>query len=411
MNKFTDIVDDQTQEEFNRFAFEINNNTIISSPVYFDLIIIGSGPAGTACALALKNSGLKIAMIDKSVFPRDKVCGDAIGGRVKNVLKKIDPELLTEWEAFSEKNISKGWKLVAPNGKEVSVCFINYGYVATRMHFDYFLFSQLKKFPDIRTFEGERVRSLNNTGEHISVQTDSGKILQAKMIIGCDGAHSVVARQLAGFKVNLNDYSGAVRAYFENVAGISDPNLIEIYLLENYLPGYFWIFPLSTSTANVGFGMLSSDIRKRKIDLKEALKNIIRTSPQLKPRFENAIMTGDIEGFGLPLGGRKRPISGDRFLLCGDAASLIDPLNGEGIGNAMLSGIIAAEQIEHAFASQNFSAQQLGAYDRVVYARLYSELRKKWWMQKIFNRPWLINVLVNLGGTFPKVKDWIGRKL
>ncbi|MBK6445518.1 MAG: geranylgeranyl reductase family protein [Bacteroidetes bacterium] len=411
LNNFTDVINEKTHKEFDRFAFEINNNTINSPSIYFDLIIIGSGPAGSSCALSLKNSGLKIALMDKSDFPRDKVCGDAIGGRVKRVLDQIDPALLSEWEAFPRKNISKGWKLVAPNGKEVSVYFSNSGYVATRMDFDHFLFQKASKSGGIETILNDRVSSIRNQGDKIELQTESGKTLCAKMVIGCDGAHSIVAKQLAGFKVNLKDYSGAVRTYYEHISGITDPNLIEIYLLKDYLPGYFWIFPLSPTSANVGFGMLSEDIRKRKLDLKIALKHIIHSNPMLKSRFENAVMKGEIEGFGLPLGGKKRALSGNRFLLCGDAASLIDPLNGEGIGNAMLSGRIAAEHVIRAFQTSDFSANNLHAYDRAVYKKLYPELRKKWWMQKIFNRPWLINRLVNLGISNPGIKDWIGKKL
>lgn len=359
----------------------------------------------------MKNSGLKIALIDKSVFPRDKVCGDAIGGRVKRVLKQIDPQLLSDWEAFPSKNISKGWKLVAPNGKQASVFFSNHGYVATRMDFDNFLFQQVRTKIDVETIQGDKVVRVVNQGDRVEVFTESGKVLLADVVVGCDGAHSVVAKQLAGFKVDLKHYSGAVRSYYQNISGIEDPNLIEIFLLENYLPGYFWIFPLTENSANVGFGMLSEDISKRKIDLKEAFKNIINTSPELKARFESAKQVGDIEGFGLPLGGKKRPLSGARFLLCGDAASLIDPLNGEGIGNAMLSGVLAAEYIQKAFQQKDFSAENLSQYDKAVYKKLHGELNKKWWMQKIFNRPWLINGLVNLSISNPALKNWIGKKL
>ncbi|HNP48221.1 MAG TPA: geranylgeranyl reductase family protein [Bacteroidia bacterium] len=411
LNNFTDIVDQETHKEINRFAFEINNNTINTSSDIFDLIIIGSGPSGATCALALKNSGLKIALLDKAVFPRDKVCGDAIGGRVKRVLEQIDPQLLSDWEKFPQKNVSRGWKLVAPNGKEASVYFSNYGYVATRMHFDEYLFRKASQVDGIKILEGDGVKSIQCQKDGVEVFTTSGKNFKSKMIVGCDGAHSVVAKQLAGFKVNLKEYSGAVRAYYENISGIEDPNLIEIYLLKNYLPGYFWIFPLSATSANVGFGMLSEDIQKRKIDLKKAMSDIVESSPLLKTRFVNAKMKGKIEGFGLPLGGSKHQISGDRFLLCGDAASLIDPLNGEGIGNAMWSAKLAADVIQDAFRKQDFSATFLYQYDQSVNSKLLPELRKKWRMQKAFNRSWLINSLVRIGSKSPGFRNWIGRKL
>ena len=98
-------------------------------------------------------------------------------------------------------------------------------------------------------------------------------------------------------------------------------------------------------------------------------------------------------------------------MLCGDAASLIDPLNGEGIGNAMWSGYLAARQAEYCFQSGDFSAERISAYDKALYSKLGKELKTKLFMQKAFNRSWLINSLVSLGHAHPGLKDRIGRRL
>lgn len=118
---------------------------------------------------------------------------------------------------------------------------------------------------------------------------------------------------------------------------------MEIHLLKGYMPGYFWIFPLPDNTYNTGFGMVTSAIKEKKINLRKTLLNIIHSDKQIQKRFTNAVALETPIGYGLPTGSRKVPISGERFLLAGDAASLIDPATGEGIGNAMLSGIIAGK--------------------------------------------------------------------
>ena len=376
----------------------------------FDIVIAGSGPAGSACALALKNSGLKVAMVDRSTFPRDKICGDAIGGRVKKVLREINPELLAELEGYPSKNRSSGWKLFAPNGKTIEVNFVNPGYVSRRLDFDTWLFSKTAGQDNLEMICAEIV-DINTDSGSVQLTLHGDKKIRTSLVIGCDGAHSVVAKKLAGFKVDLRHYSGAVRAYYKNIEGTSGSEMLEIHLVNGFLPGYFWIFPLNDSLSNVGFGMLSTDIKERRIDLKLSLKQIIQSSPSLSSRFANAEPVDDIKGFGLPLGGKQRPISGDHFMLCGDAASLIDPLTGEGIGNAMLSGLYAARQAIQCFQKNNFSAGEMKHYDEAIYKKLLPELKKNLMMQRAFNRPWLINLLVNVAIANPRLKNWFAKKL
>ena len=376
----------------------------------FDVIIVGAGPAGCACALALKDSGLKILLIDKSDFPRDKICGDAIGSRVKRVLKIIDPELETDFEKFPEINISKGWKLVSPKNISSTVMFVNTGFVSRRIEFDNWLFSKIKDIPEITAVTGMEVSGFSYENGRAVVQTNNKKTYHSKIVIACDGAQSAIVRSTRNHSVDHRHHSAAVRAYFENVSG-TDTQIIEIHLPEKYLPGYFWIFPLNDSICNVGFGMLSSDIRKRKIDLKKVASEIISDSSDLSARFQKSKQLSGFTGFGLPLGGRKMNISGDGFMLCGDAASLIDPLNGEGIGNAMLSAYYAAQQVKKCFESDNFTGHFMSQYDASIHKMLLPELKKKLFFQRLFNRPWLINLLVYAASKSDFIKNYIGRKL
>ncbi|MBP6532493.1 MAG: geranylgeranyl reductase family protein [Bacteroidia bacterium] len=393
-----------------RFAFENKNNTINSTAKYFDVIIVGAGPAGSTCAMTLSGHGLKVAVFEKCTFPRDKVCGDAIGSRVRKVLSQIDPQLTIELEHFEKKAYSRGWKLITPSKEEIKLNFVNHGYVSARIDFDNFLFQHAKQKSDITFFEDNYIKSVERNDNLISTTTESGEFFQTKLIIGCDGAHSVVKKLSADHFVDHDHYSGAVRAYYKNIGSI-EKDIIEIHLSKKFLPGYFWIFPVSETVSNVGFGMLSSDIIKRKIDLKKAFREIIAEDETLSKRFQNAELSGEIKGFGLPLGGKKRRLSGDNFMLCGDAASLIDPLNGEGIGNAMLSGLHAGKIAIEAIKSENFSAEFLAAYDQIINAKLLPELKQKLFFQKLFNRPWLINTLVFIGNRNKFLREWLGKKL
>jgi flavin-dependent dehydrogenase len=169
-------------------------------------------------------------------------------------------------------------------------------------------------------------------------------------------------------------------------------NFIELHFLKELLPGYFWIFPLPNGEANVGLGIRSDYISKRKLNLKQLLPQVIEAHPELKVRFANAELIDEVRGFGLPLGSKKRSISGENYMLIGDAASLIDPFTGEGIGNAMMSGMLAAQQ---AMSAHNYHATTLAQYDAAVYKRLWSELSLSRKMQQLVTVPWLFNLVVN----------------
>ncbi|HHG83299.1 MAG TPA: geranylgeranyl reductase, partial [Bacteroidetes bacterium] len=181
----------------------------------------------------------------------------------------------------------------------------------------------------------------------------------------------------------------------KGVKGLDKDNFIELHFLKDFLPGYFWIFPLPNGMANVGVGMRSDKVAKRKVNLKLQMAEIIEKYPELRDRFADAEMVGGIKGYGLPLGSKKRKISGDGYLLIGDAASLIDPFTGEGIGNALYSGYFAALQAERDLVNKDFSAAGHLQYDKEVYTRLWSELKLSHRMQRMVNYPWLFNLVVN----------------
>ena len=372
----------------------------------YDIIIVGAGPAGTACALALKDSGLSIAVFDKHTFPRDKVCGDAIPSRVPKVLKSIAPEIAAEIKSFAKKVNVRGCKVVAPNLKSINIYFSLEGYISTRMDFDNAMVETMKKFSTISFYENNPVEDVTIGKENITVKAAKGSF-NAKLLIGCDGAHSVVEKKITSTKMDPKHYTGAVRAYYKNIDGTED-DMMEIHLLKEYPSAYFWIFPLRDKEANVGFGMLSEKISERKVNLRKSLLDIVTNHSSLSKRFKNAIALDEVTGFGLPMGSRRIKISGNRYMLCGDAASLIDPATGEGIGNAMLSGKLAAEQVMKCFRENDFSENFMKTYDSALFHLIGKELKNKYLLQRIIGeRAWLANAAVNIASK----NNWVRKKL
>ncbi len=338
----------------------------------FDVVIAGAGPAGCTCALALKDAGLKVAILDKKSFPRNKVCGDAIPLRAIKTLSSIDPAFADSFKAFEKKLTTKSTAIIY-NGQQVTFDWVRDAYTCTRMEFDNFLFSLVKNNTNTTIYAPISPVKYTQSADGIEITTIDGPDIKTKLLIGADGAHSLAAKQLAGNLLDRNHHAGSVRAYYSDIVGIE--NTLEIWFDKRFLPSYFWIFPLPGNTTNVGFGMLSEEIAKRKINLKSAFYQFIEQTPKLKSRFATATMISPLEGFGLPLGSNKLTRSGDHFMLVGDAASLIDPVTGEGIGNAMLSGKLAAEQAINSFKKNNFSSAFMKAYDGSLQAAIGKELR------------------------------------
>jgi flavin-dependent dehydrogenase len=271
------------------------------------------------------------------------------------------------------------------------------GFISKRMDFDYFLASKIDK--QYASFsEGTELTDANQTAEGFELTINKNgteKKIFSKLVIAADGDRSVIAKKIGGKIVEPEHYCGGIRAYYKNVSGMHEQNFIELHFLNELLPGYFWIFPLPNGYANVGAGMLSKSLSNKKVNLRDAMLKVIAENPTVKDRFKSATLEGKILGWGLPLGSKKRKISGDRFMLTGDAASVIDPFTGEGISNAMYCGMIAAAVAKDALQTNTFDANFLSQYDEKVYNRLWTELKLSHTLQKLCNYPWLFNFVVN----------------
>jgi geranylgeranyl reductase family protein len=363
----------------------------------FDVIISGAGPAGCTAALALGASGLKVALIEKDTFPREKVCGDAVPAYVPKVLNTINPDYSRTFEGLIEKNKINVCRIVAPGKKVLDLKFSEYGYICKRIVFDSFLFELTDHLPDLTVLQNTAVKDVTVTNNEVIIFTDKNINLKAQLVIGCDGASSIVRKRLSDNKNITGEGSVAVRAYFKNVKD-NPPGTLEFHFLKDFLPGYFWIFPLPENQFNVGLGMPSKIISEKKINLRNEITRIIDTDPTLNHRFSEAEMTSEIKGHFLPLLSRENPISGNRFLICGDAASLINPATGGGIGQAMQSGKYAGWHAVKCFEKNDFSGDFMKGYDKTVYDRIWKENRRYLKLREyVFKYPYIFNAIISTG--------------
>ena len=382
------------------------------------VVIVGAGPAGSTASIFLSKAGIPHLLIDKATFPRDKICGDALSGKVIPILRKMSPELPEMLSVNSDQFIgSYGIRFSAPNGKYIDIPFDNSkdfkgkppGFISKRIDFDNFLFKRTSSsFCEIR--EQHSLKSVKRIDNELELEIESSegtyKIITSQLI-SSEGDRSITAKTLGGYKMEPAHYCAGIRTYYEGITEMHEHNFIELHFLKEMLPGYLWIFPLPNGMANVGAGMLSSRIRNKKADIKKQMQHAIAHNPKISHRFKNARIVDPVKGWGLPLGSKKRPISGSNYLLTGDAASLIDPFTGEGISNAMYCGMIGAEITMAAIAANDFSAKFLKEYDNKIYHRLWDELRLSKTMQDLSSVPWLFNFVVNRAQKNKTLQDTI----
>jgi len=382
---------------------------------HYDAIIIGGGPAGTSAALYAHKYGLKTIILDKAIFPRDKICGDALSGKSVRYMRELN--LLDDVSKLVGATINR-ITFGSPNHKyfdiDLNKCKdlkkIKSGFVIKRKIFDNFLFEKAKNITD--TKEGFKVTGIiyENT-KIVGIEGISNSLkekIYAPILLGCDGANSTIARKLKLFSEESVNTAIAIRCYYKNVKDLSDQ--IELHFVDEVLPGYFWLFPAGNGIANIGIGMSKENAKKDKRKLTQILDDVVK-SDFFKDRFSKSEKLENPKGWNLPLGRIVRKNYGDGFMLLGDAAGLIDPFTGEGIGNAMASAKHAIKVAIKAKQKDNYSSDILSEYNKLVWDDLGSELRVSSRLQDLAKYRFLLNLIINKASKNKEIQELISSML
>ncbi len=308
----------------------------------YDVLVAGGGPGGSVAALVLARGGAQVALIDKASFPRDKACGDLIGPRGVALLDELG---LT---APSDRRVGE-MLVVGPRGRRVVLparagrTYPDHGLVVPRHRFDAWLReAAVDAGAEPITGRVRTVRAADGGPAGADLSLDDGRVLEADMIIGADGATSVVAEGAGLVDPGAVLWGFAQRGYVEQAV---DRPVIALWdeAPGQGFPGYAWLFPGLDGQANVGVGLGLGSERSGASRAVACFDDVVTHLTRLG--LLGARVDGRRLGGWLKMGiVGTRPARG-RVLLVGDAAGLVNPLQGEGIAPAMASGRAAAEAV------------------------------------------------------------------
>jgi geranylgeranyl reductase family protein len=352
-----------------------------------DVIIVGAGPSGSATAAYLAMAGLDVLLLEKAVFPREKVCGDGLTPRAVRELITLGIPTPAEdgWIKNHGLRIVGGGHRLELKWPDLA-SFPPYGLVRTRKDFDDILAKHA-------LWHGARLRESTNvtdpilderTGAIVGVRakamdpdgrpTGEDLVFHAPLVVAADGNSSRLSMSMNRPKRDDRPMGVAVRTYYTSPRHDDDylESWLELWSRDNQghrvlLPGYGWIFGVGDGTSNVGLGILNSSAAFGKVDYKDILSRWVDTLPP-EWTFNDETMTGPVRGAALPMGFNRQPHYARGLLLVGDAGGMVNPFNGEGIAYAMESGRLAAEVIAQAFARQSDAGREkvLQSYPRVM---------------------------------------------
>ena len=350
------------------------------------ITIIGAGPAGQMAALFLAKRGIASLLIDKSAHPRLKPCADVVTGQAMRVLHELDANLPLD-KTFMDKYLPiNGTLLHTPNGKTLDIAFLPLNKLEhlptciamPRMEFDNWLHEKIKASPFVELRENTAITNWErdeNSQSWTLFDHKKEPIIKTKMLIVATGSSASLPFTVGNLTKEDKHFAIGVRGYFKNVGNADFKNHAELFFHRKLMPGGFYIAPFRGDVANVNIVMRSDIAKRNKLNLNALFWEAIELHPTLRERFKNAEQVGKLEGSALHLGTKKRAISGDGYMLAGDAGGLIDLISGNGIPQAMISGKFAAEQAAIAIEKNDFSAAFLKDYDRKVFKKINNDLK------------------------------------
>ena len=330
----------------------------------WDLVVVGAGPAGSTAAIAALRAdpGARVLLLDAADFPRDKVCGDGVAPHALDVLADLGVDVAA-LVAGTEPITSL--RMVSPGGVVAARTFARRAAVVPRVLLD-------ERLVRVAVASGavlrrRRVRTVVAADDEVLVDGD----IPARVVVGADGAESVVRRQCGARPAPAGTVAVALRGYAPADPWPSGEQLLTMTGAD--WPAYAWAFPVGDGTANVGYGQLVTGVVPTRARMTERLHRLL---PDLAPL--------SLRGHRLPLSTGRPEVGHGRVLLTGDAASLVNPLTGEGIYYAVLSGGLAG--------AAALTPDPARTYRRALRGRLGGHLRHTDLLARLTRRPWPLDL-------------------
>ena len=373
-----------------------------------DVLIVGAGPAGIAAALTLVASGQNVLVIDKAVFPRDKCCGDGLTTGALRILEMLgfDPTKVANWKVCSDV-----W-LRSPSGREIQLELPNsrvnkttqFAAIAPRIELDNALV-QHARARGVKIIEGCAFTSVaRQTTDDITVATDSQDVykeITAKFIVAADGMWSPVRK---AFGASQSGYLGEWHAFRQYVSNVTGPARESLYVWfdADLLPGYAWSFPLPDGRANIGFGILRGS--KYSVQDMKSLWPELLARPHIRQALgQDATLEGRHTAWPIPARVTNAKLSSGRALFIGDAVCAADTMTGEGIGQALLTGVLAGEAIIGAHKQGVNAVRQ--TYDRKIRREFFADHRMSHILVRVLQNQFLTRGVLRIAGS----TDWTRR--
>ncbi|MCP2326289.1 geranylgeranyl reductase family protein [Hamadaea flava] len=385
-----------------------------------DVIVVGAGPGGSATAYHLAKHGVNVLLLEKTEFPREKVCGDGLTPRAVKQLIDMGVDVGPEQGWLHNKGlrvIGGGIRLELDWPELAS--FPNYGLTRTRMDFDDLLARQAVAAGAKLLVNNNVIAPVLDAADRVvgvTAKTPEGEVTyRAPLVIAADGVSGRFPLALGVAKREDRPMGVAVRRYYRSPAKHDDDYLeswLELRSREGgdkLLPGYGWIFGMGDGRVNVGLGVLNSSVAYGKTNYRQLLIDWMGSTPEDWGMRDEANADGPIMGAALPMGFNRTPHYTRGVLLVGDSGGMVNPFNGEGIAYAMESGALAAEIVTQALARPEGPDREraLQAYPQELKIRYGGYYRLGGMFVKLIGNPQVMKLATKHGMPHPTLMRFV----
>jgi menaquinone-9 beta-reductase len=387
-----------------------------------DVIVVGAGPGGSAAAYHMARHGLRVLLLEKTEFPREKVCGDGLTPRAVRQLVRmgVDTSEKAGWLQNKGLRVIGGGVRLELDWPDLA-SFPNYGLVRTRLDFDDMLAKRaVEAGALLRTSVNVTGPVLDADNHAIGVQAKVGPgkepmEFRAPLVIAADGVSGKLPLAMGLAKRDDRPIGVAVRRYFRSPVR-ADDDYLESWLelrsahdRERLLPGYGWIFGLGDGRVNVGLGILNSSSAFGKTNYRAMLNDWLAGTPADWGMRDEENADGPTLGAALPMGFNRVPHYTRGLMLVGDSGGMVNPMNGEGIAYAMESGELAAEVAVQALARPAGADREraLRAYPAELSLRFGSYYRIGGMFVKLIGNPQIMRIATKHGMPHPMLMRFV----